>query len=155
MRRNMMALVMTAGLVCWMSVGTAMAHDPLNRVRVTSRFDFAGTVARLERAVAENGLAVVTRANAQNGARSLGIAVPGNQVWGIFAPRFAVRMLKVSTDAGIEAPLRVYLAEAADGGVTVAYIKPSAVFAPYASQDLDLMAGELDALFERIAQSVR
>lgn len=134
---------------------SALAHDPLHRQSVQSRYDYATTLARLEQAVAENGLAVVTRANAQNGARSLGQVIPGNQVWGVFGPRFAVRMLKANLDAGIEAPLRLYIVEAPGGGVSVSYQQPSEVFAPYRTPDLDTLAAELDQAFSHIVQSVQ
>ncbi len=48
--------------------------------------------------------------------------------------------------AGIEAPLRFYLTESADGTATLTVQKPSATFAPYGSAELDAMAQELDAL---------
>jgi uncharacterized protein (DUF302 family) len=133
----------------------ALAHDPLHRQRVPSRHDFQTTLTRLEQAVAANGLGIVTRANAQNGARSLGQTIPGNQVWGVFGPRFALRMLQASVDAGIEAPLRLYIVEAPGGRVTVSYVQPSEVFAPYGSQELDAMAAELDDLLRRIVSEIR
>jgi uncharacterized protein (DUF302 family) len=137
-------------------VGTrAVAEGPLPRVGIASRYEFATTLERLQDAVAANGLGVVTRANAQNGARSLGVSIPGNQVWGVFGPRFAVRMLKASVEAGLEAPLRLYIVESPDGKVTVSYVKPSVVFAPYGNKDLDAMARELDPLFERIVAALR
>ena len=133
----------------------ALAGEPLPRVSIASRYDFAATLERLQNAVGSNGLGVVTRANAQNGARSLGVSIPGNQVWGIFGPRFAVRMLNVSVEAGIEAPVRLYIVESPTGKVTVSYVKPSVVFAPYGNKELDAMARELDALFERSVAAIR
>ncbi len=52
--------------------------------------------------------------------------------------------------AGIEAPLRFYLTESADGTATLTVQKPSATFAPYGSAELDAMAQELDALWGKI-----
>ena len=60
-------------------------------------------------------------------------------------------MLAASVPAGIEAPLRFYIAENADGTATLTYRTPSSVFAPYGSSDLNAMAGELDTIFEKIA----
>jgi len=60
-------------------------------------------------------------------------------------------MLNASVPAGIEAPLRFYLTEQADGTTTLAYRKPSAVFAPYGSAELNAMATELDQIFSDIA----
>ena len=70
-----------------------------------------------------------------------GIDIPGNAVVEVFRNDFAVRMLSASVPAGIEAPLRYYLTENADGSTTLTYRAPSAVFAPYGVSDLDAMAG--------------
>jgi len=69
----------------------------------------------------------------------------------VFHPKYAVRMLKASVAAGIEAPLRFYITENDDGTATLTYRKPSSVFAPYDNADLDAMALELDAIFASIA----
>lgn len=61
-------------------------------------------------------------------------------------------MLRASVPAGIEAPLRIYLTEQADGTSRLTYRKPSAVFKPYGSAELDEMAAELDVIFEKIVR---
>lgn len=145
--------------LCWLVVSApaaALAGDrPAERVRMISRHDFAITLERLEQAVADNRLGLVFRANAQNGARAIGVSIPGNQVWGIFGPRYAVRMLKASVDAGFEAPVRLYIVESPAGQVTVSYIEPSAVFAPYRNAELEAMARELNEAFARIVSTIR
>jgi uncharacterized protein (DUF302 family) len=73
-------------------------------------------------------------------------------VVGVFRPDFAVRMLEASVPAGIEAPLRFYITENADGIATLTYRKPSAVFAPYEVPALNEMAKELDVIFANIAE---
>ncbi len=124
-------------------------------VSVTSRHDFAATLQKLAAAARDNRIGVVTRASAQRGAASIGVKIPGNQVWGLFAPRFAVRMLRASVAAGFEAPVRLYIIEAPGGMVTVRYRKPSVVFAPYRNKELDAMARELDTIFRRVTDAVR
>jgi len=124
-------------------------------IKVVSRFDFQATLKTLQAAARRNRLGIVTRASAQRGAAAIGVKLPGNQVWGLFAPRFAVRMLKANVDAGYEAPIRLYIVEAPDGRVTVRYRKPSVVFKPYGHPSLDAMAAELDVLFARVVSSVR
>jgi uncharacterized protein (DUF302 family) len=59
-------------------------------------------------------------------------------------------MLEASVPAGIEAPIRFYVTETADGGAALTYRMPSAVFAPYGNADLDAMAKELDQIWQRI-----
>jgi len=106
---------------------------------------------KLERAIEANGMGLVSQASASAGASRRGVEIPGNAVFGVFRNDFAVRMLKASVEAGIEAPLRFYLTENADGTASLIYRTPSAVFRPYGSPELDVMAAELDAIFAAIA----
>lgn len=115
-------------------------------------FGYQELIGRLDRAVRANKMGLVTRASATLGAKSLGIAIPGNMVVGVFHPRFAVRMLKASVPAGINAPIRFYITENPDGTASLSYRKPTAIFAPYGNAALDAMARELDAIFAKIAR---
>ncbi len=110
-------------------------------------------VEKLYNAIKANKMGIVGNACATCGAKSIGVTIPGNRVVMIFNPRFAVRMLKASIAAGIEAPLRLYLSERADGTARLSYRLPSSVFAPYKVKDLDDMAKELDAIFKRIIKA--
>ena len=112
---------------------------------------FGALVKRLDGAIKDNGMFAVTRASASKGASSRGITIPGNMVIGVYRNDFAVRMLEASVPAGIEAPLRFYVTENADGTASLSYRAPSATFAPYGSAALDEMAVELDAIFAAIA----
>lgn len=114
---------------------------------------YAALVERLDAAVKANKMGLVTRASATTGAASLGKTIPGNMVVGVYRPDFAIRMLEASVPAGIEAPIRFYITENADGTATLSYKKPSAVFAPYADGGgkLKALAAELDAIFAKIA----
>lgn len=117
--------------------------------------DYASLVKRIDEAAAANKIGVVTRASATKGAKDvLDKTIPGNMVIGLYHPRFAVRMLEASVAAGIEAPIRLYVTENADGTATVSYKTPSAVFAPYMAEGgeaLKSLAGELDAVFAAVA----
>ncbi len=106
---------------------------------------------KLEKAIGDNKMGLVSRASASFGASRRKVTIAGNAVFGVYRNDFAVRMLKASVPAGIEAPLRFYLTENADGTATLTYRSPSAVFKPYGSADLDAMAKELDAIFAAIA----
>ena len=117
----------------------------------TTSYNFDQLVARVQDAVKKNRMGLVAQASASRGAASLGVKIPGNFVIMVFRPDFAVRMLKASVPAGIEAPLRYYLTENGNGSTTLGYYEPSAVFAPYDSAELDVMAGELDTIFAQIA----
>lgn len=115
---------------------------------------FPVLVGRLEEAVTSAKMGLVTTASASDGAKAQGFTIPGNRVVGVFRNDFARRMLAASVPAGIEAPIRFYLTENADGTATLSYRKPSVVFAPYfegAAADLRMVAAELDVIFDQIA----
>ncbi len=128
----------------------AQAADEMRRI--DSTLNFAQLQDRLEAAVEANEMAIVTRASASMGAASRGLSIPGNLVVGVYRNDYAVRMLDASIAAGIEAPLRFYLTENADGSTSLSWSTPSSTFAPYASPALDEMAQELDEVFAAIAR---
>ncbi len=105
---------------------------------------------RLQQAIKANKMGIVAQACASCGAKARGVKIPGNVVVMVFRNDFAVRMLEANPAAGIEAPLRFYLTENPGGTATLTYRAPSAVFAPYGGVGLDTMAGELDAIWEKI-----
>ena len=112
-------------------------------------------IERLDQAVKANKMGLVTRASATLGAKKmLKKDIAGNMVVGVYRPDFAVRMLEASVPAGIEAPIRFYITENADGSATLSYKTPSAVFAPYTDggQKLRDLAAELDGIFAKIAR---
>ncbi len=105
-------------------------------------------------AVTAGGLAVVTQAGPTQAAARRGIEIPGNRVIGAFNNDYAVRILRLSTPAMIEAPIRFYVTEDSDGTATLSYKLPSTVLAPYvdeAGPELADIAAELDAAFAEIA----
>ncbi len=116
-----------------------------------TKYGFQELRSRLDAAIEKNKVYVVSRASASAGAKHRGIKIPGNMVVGVYRNDFAVRMLAASIPAGVEAPLRFYLTENADGTATLSYRKPSAVFGPYGSKPLDVLAKELDVLWAKIA----
>jgi uncharacterized protein (DUF302 family) len=124
----------------WQIVETEMAHATL--------------LERLLAAVPEEGMGVVTQAGPTGAARARGIEIPENRVVGVFNNDVAVRVLALSTAAMIEAPIRFYVSEDADGTATLSWKEPSFVFAPYADEggaELAEIAAELDARFLAIA----
>ena len=54
-------------------------------------------------------------------ARNRGSEIPDNRVIGIFNNVFAVRILRLSTPAMIEAPISMYVTENADGSANLSY----------------------------------
>lgn len=106
-------------------------------------------------AVDAEGMAVVTEAGPTEVAASRGETIPGNRVLGVFRNDFAVRIIRISVPAMIEAPVRFYVTEEDDGTATLSWKTPSHVFDPYMGQGEDGLrdvAGELDTIFEAIAE---
>lgn len=111
-------------------------------------------IADVKTAAKANKMGVVTQAGPTGAAKSRGITIPGNRVIGLFNNVYAVNILNLSTAAMIEAPVRVYVTENADGTATLSYKMPSTVFAPYveeAGPELAVIAAELDAIFNSIS----
>lgn len=109
---------------------------------------------KLRAAVSAEGMGVVTQAGPTATARARGIEIPENRVVGVFNNDFAVRVLALSTAAMIEAPIRFYVTEAADGTATLSWKTPSLVFAPYLEEGgapLEEIAQDLDRRFDAIA----
>lgn len=153
MRRTLSAALVAASLAA-----PATALEPLpGWVIQPTAHDYPTLVERTDAAVEASPLSVVTRASATVGAANLGETIPGNMVIGIYHPRYAMRMLEASVQAGIEAPLRLYLTENADGTATLSYRTASFVFAPYddGGAALDALAIELDGILEEIAAAVQ
>ncbi|MEQ8968010.1 MAG: DUF302 domain-containing protein [Azospirillaceae bacterium] len=121
-------------------------------VEIDTPHDFDTLWDRLSAAVQDHEMFLVGRASASRAAEGRGIDIPGNGVVEVYRNDFAVRMLEASVPAGIEAPIRYYLTEDADGTTTLTYRLPTAIFAPYDSDDLDAMAAELDVIFAAIAK---
>lgn len=98
-------------------------------------------------------MAVVTMAGPTDAAANRGVEIPGNRVIGLYNNDFAVRVLRLSTAAMIEAPIRMYVTENADGTGSLSYKLPSEVFAPYMAEapGLETVAAEIDAAFAAVA----
>ena len=148
--RRALLLALLASAMALPATAQAPGHPHPGTTTFATGHDFETLRQRLEAAVQANGMAVVTRASASAGAAARGVSIPGNMVVGVYRNDFAVRMLAASVPAGIEAPLRFYLTENGDGTASLTWRRPSAVFAPYGEAELDAMARELDAIWERI-----
>ena len=130
-----------------------LAPRPGWEVLPTSK-SHADLVADTRAAVNASALSVITQAGPTGAAAARGIEIPGNVVIGIYNNDFAVRVLRLSTPAMIEAPIRLYVTENADGTATLGYKRPSFVFAAYAEEggeELMAIAAELDRIFADIA----
>lgn len=119
-----------------------------------TELEYKTMIDSLKKAVKANGMFVVTQAGPTGAAKKRGIEIPGNRVIGVYNNKFAVRAIRLSVPAMIEAPIRFYVTEDDDGTATLSYKTPSHVFSPYfaeAGDDLVALAAELDEIFARIA----
>lgn len=144
-------------LACFMA-GPAQAGDTIPErpgwvVHETS-LTYPQLIDRLKPAIKAEGMGLVTQAGPTGAAKQRGITIPGSRIFGIFNNTFAVRVIRTSISAMIEAPVRMYVTENPDGTATLSYKTPSHVFSPYFSEggaELWAIASELDDVFAAIA----
>jgi len=94
-------------------------------------------------------MGLVAHANGQANCAKKGIEVPADQVLEVFRPDYAVKVWAAEKAAGIDIPLRIHLYEA-DGRTWIAYRPATEVFKPYSNPQLDVLGGELDAIFNQL-----
>lgn len=148
-----MRFVWIALLAALLAAPPALAENPTpysgTKVIETSQ-PFDPFIEKLKASIGAHKMGIVAEACANCGAKSIGVTIPGNRVIMVYRPDFAVRMLKASEAAGIEAPLRLYVTERPDGTARLTYRLPSHVFGAYQVPALDAMAKELDIIVARI-----
>jgi len=137
--------------------GFAGVHKSLKRagwITHETKFSYKELNTRLNTAIKANEMRRVTGASASAGAKNRGLTIPGNRIVGVYRNDFATRMLEASLAAGIEAPIRYYVTENADGTANLSYKTPTTAFSPYFEEGgkaLKDLASELDDLFGKIA----
>lgn len=152
-KKAALAMVSIVFVAAGMTAAAADSSDPFpGTVTIKTNHGFDALAGRVEKAVTEHKMGLVAQASASRGAAARGVKIPGNLVLMVFRNDYAVRMLKASVPAGIEAPLRLYITENPDGTASLTYRAPGAVFAPYGSPALDEMAKELDGIFQNIVR---
>ncbi len=147
-----MRLLLVIGVIFSLSA-PALAADssyPKGVQVVHTGQPFIAYIEKIKKAITANKMGIVGIACATCGAKAIGETIAGNRVIMIFNPHYAVRMLNASIPAGVEAPLRLYVVEDAQGAAVLSYKKPSQIFAPYGNADLDAMASELDQIVKKI-----
>lgn len=134
--------------------GAAQAENPTphsGTLTIRPGVPFSKYIPALRGSIEQNNMVLIGMACASCGARSLGITIPGNRVFMFFNRYFAMRLLKVSTAAGIEAPVRLYVTEVGpDGEAEVTYRKPSHILQEYNNPGLRTVGLHLDQAIEKI-----
>ena len=106
-------------------------------------------VEALKAGIEAANMRVVAHINGQANAAKMGKQVPADQILEVFRPDYAIRVWEACKAAGHDIPLRIHVYENGDA-VKVACRMPSAVFAPFASSQLDAIGSELDTIFDGI-----
>ena len=153
MRSIALGLAMLIGLINPASAGDTIP-DRAGWVVMPTQMSYPDLVARMKPAIKSQKMGLVTQAGPTGMAKRRGITIPGSRVFGVFTNRFAVRAIRTSISAMIEAPIRMYVTENPDGTATLSYKTPTLVFSPYfeeAGPELQAIATELDAIFAAIA----
>jgi uncharacterized protein (DUF302 family) len=115
---------------------------------------YAALLENTRAAIKAEGMFLVTEAGPTQAAANRGIDIPGNRVLGVYRNDYAVRALRLSVPAMIEAPIRLYVTQDDDGTATLSYKTPTHVFGPYMAEGgpkLEALAEELDQMFAAIA----
>ena len=147
MRLTVLFIILALGIQgAWASGDRAISGTKI----IETGQPFNSYLKKLKGAIRANKMGIVAEACATCGAKAIGVTIPGNRVVMIFNPYFAVRMLKASEAAGIEAPLRLYVTENTDKTAKLTYRTASAVFGAYKVPALDEMAKELDQIITKI-----
>lgn len=139
------SLLLSLCLIISATAGAAQGVGPRDGwVVFPTQKTYGALIDAVKSAVKAYGMGVVTQAGPTKAAANRGITIPGNRVIGVFNNDFAVKVLALSTAAMIEAPIRMYVTENADGTATLSYKTPSLVFAPYMDEGGDAL-GEVSA----------
>ncbi|WP_280542680.1 DUF302 domain-containing protein [Chromohalobacter sp. 11-W] len=156
-----LCLVLALTLAAWVSPAMADTHWPQKDWHVIpTEQRYSALLEHLKSAVEANDMGIVTDVGPTQAAAQRGVEIPGNRVVGVFRNDFAVDILRLSVPAMIEAPIRFYVTENQDGTATLAWKRPSAIFAPYIAriddparaESLAGIADKLDTIFTDIAE---
>jgi len=147
--RTVLALIVLGLMV---QAGPAAANPDGLEV-IDTPYGFEELETRLAAAIEDAGMLRVFKASASRFAKTRGVDMPDDSVYGVFRNDFAVTMIEANPLAGTEAPILFHVMGNPDGAATLAYKRPSAVFAPYddPTGHLRAMAAELDIIFAMIA----
>ena len=84
---------------------------------------FTESIQKLEEAISESSLKIVSRINAQENLKKIGALTGGNQIFELFNPKLAKMVFDKDIEAGIIPPVRIYIYE--EGSSAVCLYDPS------------------------------
>ncbi|MCF3935414.1 DUF302 domain-containing protein [Acuticoccus sp. M5D2P5] len=154
MRTLIILLIALAPASAAAAAQSTLGHPDGWSVHMTGK-NSAALLSDLKSAIASEKMGLVTEAGPTEAAAQRGETIPGNRVLGVFRNDFAVTIIRAAPAAMIEAPIRFMIMEEPDGTATLAYKRPSAVFAPYEAtggETLARAASDLDTIFAAITE---
>lgn len=142
--------MLLAGFALLLSTSPSLAQSADRIDRISAR-DFETTVKQLETALQANAFMIVSRDDHRNMLRMVGGTMKEARTIEFGKPAMMKETLPAHPEIGLEMPMRFYVWERPDGKTVVSYRKPSAIFAGYRSNDLEMMGQMLDGMFGQLA----
>lgn len=146
-RRIVFTVLLCAGLIAHMPAG---AEEGL--VVRSSANSVTDTVARLEAALEEKGIAVLARVDHAANAANAGLELPPTELLIFGNPKLGTPLMQSQRAVGIDLPMKALVWQDDAGDVFLAYNEPAWLAGRHGIEDraevVETMSGALDALTE-------
>lgn len=145
-------IMKAAGALIAASLAAIPAHaeQPANLVAVESRQDFNATLSRLRGALDSRGFTTFAVIDHAKGAASIGEPLRPTTLVIFGNPKGGAPLMQAEQTLGLELPLKMLVAEGADGAVTLYYLKIDKIVDSYGvtgqDQRLTAISGALSAI---------
>ncbi|GAL11764.1 putative exported protein [Vibrio astriarenae] len=133
-------------------VTTAQASNGL--IKLKSQYDVETTVERLENALVEKGMMLLTRINHAQAAKDVSIKLRPTQLLIFGNPAVGSKLMQCSQTSGIDLPLKALITEDEQGQVWFTYNDPSYIATRHQAEGCDKLVenmGKAMAGFARAA----
>ena len=121
----------------------------------TSSKPFEETISNVTEALQEQGFGVLTEINVSAVLKKkLGIDKRPYIILGACNPVLANQAIEAEPDIGLLLPCNVVVREEEDGGITVAFMDPSAVLALVDNPDVPALAAEVRSRLEKVRDAI-
>ena len=128
-----------------LNVGESAAHALDFQYDETTKRPFDAVLASLAREIDHAGMKILHQIDPRQALAGIGYEIRGLRLLFFFHPTLVVRVMRANAAAMVEAPLKLVVAETADGTVTLRMADPAMAFARYGDADLTQLGKELSA----------